>query len=235
MRDPGPTVLVVDDEPLLAQQIAAGLQGAGYRALVAGTGAEALATLAREAVDLAILDLGLPDANGLDICKYVRAVPHEPYLPVLILTAAHTPQERLAGFAAGADDYVIKPFHLAELLARVGVWLDVRRREARLRDRLLAEQAARLAAESRAARAQATVQVVRTLTHSMNQALAEVVGYAELLAAGEIATALVPEYAERIAAAGHELAELIRQFTELAARPEPVPPSPVEQPALPDA
>ncbi|HLI26773.1 MAG TPA: response regulator transcription factor [Chloroflexota bacterium] len=235
MSAPGPLVLVVDDEPLLAQQIAAGLQGAGYRTVIAATGAEALALLTREAVDLAILDLGLPDANGLDICKHLRATRHEPYLPVLILTAAHTPQERLAGFAAGADDYVIKPFHLAELLARVGVWLDVRRREAALRSSLAAQHTARLAAEARAARAQAALQVVRTFIHSVNQALAEVVGYAELLAAGEIDPALVPEYAARIAAAGRELGELTHQFAELATHREPAGPSAPEPLVLPDA
>ena len=221
MTTPSATVLVVDDEHRLAHQIATGLGAAGYRALVAATGAQALTLLAQEPIDLAILDLDLPDIQGLEVCRRLRATPRQPYLPVLILTAAHSPQERLAGFAAGADDYVLKPFHLAELLARVGVWLDVRRREATLRSGLEAERAARQRAEAQAARALAAAQVAHTLTHSMNQALTEVVGYAELLAAGAIDATLVPDYAARIVAAGRDLAELTRRFAELATGGEP--------------
>ncbi|NMM29437.1 MAG: response regulator [Glaciimonas sp.] len=110
-------LLVVEDDALLGQGIEAGLKQAGFAVDRALDGRAA--TLALDAVDyeLLVLDLGLPRMNGLDLLKSLRNKGRD--IPVLILTARDTVQDRVAGLNAGADDYLIKPFDLAELVARI--------------------------------------------------------------------------------------------------------------------
>src|SRR5205814_32813 len=101
-------------------------------------------------VDLVLLDLMLPEIDGLELCRQVRARPADAvYLPIVILTALAGEAERRTGFAAGADDYVTKPFDAADLLDRVAVWVRTRTRLQAAHARAQAEQAAnaRLAAE----------------------------------------------------------------------------------------
>ena len=110
-------LLVVEDDALLGQGIEAGLKQAGFTVDRAVDGHAA--GLALEAVDyeLLVLDLGLPRMSGLDLLNSLRSKGRD--IPVLILTARDTVQDRVAGLNAGADDYLIKPFDLAELVARI--------------------------------------------------------------------------------------------------------------------
>src|SRR5207248_9560195 len=95
----------------------------GYRVRVASDGRAALQAVEVDHPDLLLLDLMLPDVDGLELCGRVRERgPGAPYLPVIMLTALDTPAYKQLGFARGADDYVTKPFDVAELLARVRVW-----------------------------------------------------------------------------------------------------------------
>jgi DNA-binding response OmpR family regulator len=112
----GKTILVVDDEALLLEGVASYLAGRGYRTLTAGTGAEALTLFEREAPDLILLDLMLPDMTGEDVCRRVRA---KSRVPVVMLTAKVAEDEIVEGLSIGADDYITKPFGLKELLARI--------------------------------------------------------------------------------------------------------------------
>jgi DNA-binding response OmpR family regulator len=112
----GKTILVVDDEALLLEGVASYLAGRGYRALTAGTGAEALVLFERETPDLILLDLMLPDMAGEDVCRRVRA---KSRVPVIMLTAKVAEDEIVEGLSLGADGYITKPFGLKELLARV--------------------------------------------------------------------------------------------------------------------
>ncbi len=94
-----------------------GLQASGYTSSVAETGAEALALLTTGGYDLILLDIGLPDIDGLEVLRRLRAGNHQS--PVIILTARDAVSDRVAGLEAGADDYIGKPFAFEELLARV--------------------------------------------------------------------------------------------------------------------
>ncbi len=110
-------LLVVEDDPRVAESLARGLGEAGFAVAVAGTLAEADAQLARQAPALAVLDLNLPDGDGRGWLRRVRRDGHR--MPVIILTARDTLPERVAGLEEGADDYLTKPFAFAELLARI--------------------------------------------------------------------------------------------------------------------
>ncbi len=109
------SILVVDDDPALRQALTRILSFEGYEVEIAPTGHDALELVGT--ADLMVLDLGLPDLDGLDVARRVRAAGHA--LPILVLTARGEVGDRVAGLDAGADDYLPKPFDLAELLARV--------------------------------------------------------------------------------------------------------------------
>ena len=110
------SVLLVEDEENLASLVRAYLEQEGYRVVWAGSGADALHTLATEPVRLVVLDLNLPDLDGLDVCKQIRS---RSSVPVVMLTARDEEADRLAGLDAGADDYIGKPFSPRELVARM--------------------------------------------------------------------------------------------------------------------
>ena len=109
------TVLLVEDDPAISEPLTRALGREGYDVRAHATGAEALADI--RGVDLVVLDLGLPDMDGLDVAREVRASGNR--VPILILTARTDEVDMVVGLDAGADDYVTKPFRLAELLARV--------------------------------------------------------------------------------------------------------------------
>jgi DNA-binding response OmpR family regulator len=110
-------LLVVEDDPTIAEPLARALRRDGYDVDVHGDGASALARARRGDVDMVVLDLGLPDIDGMDVCRRLRAESRG--LPILMLTARADELDTVIGLDAGADDYVTKPFRLAELLARV--------------------------------------------------------------------------------------------------------------------
>ena len=109
-------ILVVEDEPKIAQLARDYLERGGFKVDLASDGASALAASRSTRPDLAVLDLGLPDRDGLDV---LRAVRRESNVPVIILTARGEESDRLVGLELGADDYMVKPFSPKELVARV--------------------------------------------------------------------------------------------------------------------
>ncbi|BDM74531.1 DNA-binding response regulator (plasmid) [Streptomyces nigrescens] len=111
-----PTLLVVEDDHALRDVLVRGLRDEGFDTLPARDGATAL-RLIRDAVDAVVLDVGLPDADGRDVCQAMRA--HGFLGPVVFLTAHGRLTDCLSGFSAGGDDYLSKPFHLPELTARL--------------------------------------------------------------------------------------------------------------------
>jgi two-component system phosphate regulon response regulator PhoB len=121
MAPPSPpqSLLIVEDEPDLASTLAWNFEREGFRATTAGTGAAALAELERAQPDLIVLDVMLPDLSGFEVCRRVRAVPALKHVPILMLTARGEEIDRVVGFEVGADDYVVKPFSVRELVLRV--------------------------------------------------------------------------------------------------------------------
>src|SRR5689334_8684371 len=110
-------VLVVDDEPSLAELLASVLRYEGWNVVTAGSGAEAVRIAREFRPDAVVLDIMLPDFNGLEVMRRVRA--ESPQVCVLFLTARDAVEDRVAGITAGGDDYVTKPFGLEEVLARL--------------------------------------------------------------------------------------------------------------------
>ena len=115
----GGRVLVVEDDPDIAELVAHHLGRAGYQTEIVGTGAEVLPRVRRGPPDLVVLDLMLPGLNGLEICRLMRADPRVAAVPILMLTARAEEGDRVTGLDLGADDYVTKPFSPRELVARV--------------------------------------------------------------------------------------------------------------------
>ena len=112
------SVLVVDDEPTIAEVVARYLERAGYRTRVAGDGVEAIAAAAEHRPDLVVLDLMLPGLDGLEVMRRLREQDRD-RIAVILLTAKGEESDRVVGLRLGADDYVVKPFSPAELVARV--------------------------------------------------------------------------------------------------------------------
>jgi signal transduction histidine kinase len=128
--DDRPTILVVDDEPQCRKLIRMCLEPT-RRVVEAENGAEGLAVLEREQVDLVLLDVSMPVMNGLDACRAIKARhSRDRFLPVILLTGRSSQDDRDAGFEAGADDFIVKPFDRDELLHRVASFLRLRAQEA---------------------------------------------------------------------------------------------------------
>lgn len=113
-------VLVVDDEPVLVGVLRTGFLARGYVVRAAATGAEGLAAVDHREPDLIILDLGLPDADGIEVCRHLR---HRTDRPIIVLSADEDAERKVQALDLGADDYVTKPFAMPELLARMRVAL----------------------------------------------------------------------------------------------------------------
>jgi two-component system, OmpR family, response regulator ResD len=112
-------VLVVDDEPTIGEIVSRYLERAGYDTRTADTGPKALAEVARARPDLVVLDLMLPGIDGLEVMRRIRESDSGTNTPVILLTARGEESDRIVGLRLGADDYVVKPFSPAELVARV--------------------------------------------------------------------------------------------------------------------
>lgn len=111
-----PRILIVEDEPAIADNIAYALETEGFETFHVSSGTAALSEVAEGRVDLMVLDIGLPDVNGIEICKQIRKTRST---PIIFLTARTAEVDRVVGLEIGADDYITKPFSPRELTARV--------------------------------------------------------------------------------------------------------------------
>jgi two-component system KDP operon response regulator KdpE len=109
-------VLVIDDDPSLLRALRLGLQAGGHEVMTATNGAQGISTTAVASPDIVVLDLGLPDLDGLAVCSRIREWSQ---IPIIILSASGTEDRKVAALNGGADDYVTKPFGMAELEARI--------------------------------------------------------------------------------------------------------------------
>jgi two-component system OmpR family response regulator len=116
-----PHILVVDDEPSITDLLSTALRYLGYQVTTASTGFAALEAAGRSGPDLVVLDVMLPDIDGFEVCRRLRAA--RDFVPVIFLSARDTEDDRVTGFVRGGDDYVTKPFSLEELTLRVSALL----------------------------------------------------------------------------------------------------------------
>jgi two-component system KDP operon response regulator KdpE len=114
--DPGQRILIVEDEPALLRALRIDLRARGYAVATAATGRDALDQASREPPDAVLLDLGLPDTDGIEVIGQLRGWSSA---PIIVMSGRTTAQDKIGALDAGADDYVIKPFAMDELLARL--------------------------------------------------------------------------------------------------------------------
>lgn len=126
-------ICLIEDEQKVAAFICKGLEESGYKVKAAATGAEGQKLVGKEKFDLLILDVMLPDANGIELCRQIREADGD--TPILMLTALSQVHDKVSGLKAGADDYLVKPFHFSELLARMEALM--RRNKVKEEDHLL--------------------------------------------------------------------------------------------------
>jgi DNA-binding response OmpR family regulator len=115
----GKTILVVEDQLEFSRYVCKVLEQEGFEVIVARDGGGALSIAAKHQLDLVVLDLTMPDIDGLEVCAKLRADPRKQRLPILMLSARATTADRVLGLETGADDYLVKPFDPNELVARV--------------------------------------------------------------------------------------------------------------------
>jgi signal transduction histidine kinase len=209
------TVLVVDDEPRNVDVLRSFLELEGLRVVSAEDGEGALAAVAEQRPDLVLLDVMMPAPDGYEVCRRLKADPATAYIPVVILTALRGTVERTRGAAAGADEFLSKPFDHVELLARVRALL----RSKRLYDQLLASNAVleQRVAERTTELAQALDKlrgmdrlksdIIANVSHELRTPLLHMKGYIDLLAQGAMG-ALTPKQAEGLAVAQEALERL---------------------------
>jgi DNA-binding response OmpR family regulator len=113
------TVALIEDDPDLLALLKYNLEKAGFRAVTSATGKGAIELCRREKPDVVVLDIMLPDADGIDICRGIRAHQDLAHLPVIFLTARASESDRILGLELGANDYMVKPFSVRELIARI--------------------------------------------------------------------------------------------------------------------
>jgi DNA-binding response OmpR family regulator len=130
-----PRILVIEDEPDIQAVLRFALEKDGHQVTLAGNGGDGLQELRRAAYDLVLLDLMLPDRDGLEVCRIIRSDPGLTATPVIMVTAKGEETDVVVGLGLGADDYVTKPFRTKELLARIKVRLARAREEAAEGDR----------------------------------------------------------------------------------------------------
>ncbi|MCL5807511.1 MAG: response regulator [Deltaproteobacteria bacterium] len=112
-------ILVADDEKDIVELIAFNLEREGFAVLRASDGRRALELIRHDKPDLIVLDLMMPGVSGMEVCRMIRGVPETAGLPIIMLTAKSDPVDKILGLEIGADDYLTKPFHVKELIARV--------------------------------------------------------------------------------------------------------------------
>ncbi|MBI4865439.1 MAG: response regulator [Candidatus Wallbacteria bacterium] len=174
---PARRVLVVDDDRLVQELLVSVLLEAGFAVERAADGAQALEACERFEPEIVLLDVMLPGENGHEICRRLKARGGPLFLPILLITARDDLASKLAGFSAGADDYLVKPFAPAEVLARIGVML-------RLRD----AQATILRLQSR------KEEFLNIVNHDLRMPVATIIGYCRFML--ESPNGISPEQAD---------------------------------------
>ncbi|KAB2885164.1 MAG: phosphate regulon transcriptional regulatory protein PhoB [Albidovulum sp.] len=116
---PAPTVLIVEDEPAQREVLAYNLEAEGYRVAQADNGEEALLIVSEGAPDLIVLDWMLPNVSGIEVCRRLKSRPETRAVPIIMLSARSEEVDLVRGLETGADDYMVKPYSVVELMARV--------------------------------------------------------------------------------------------------------------------
>lgn len=205
-----PKILVVDDQPINVQLLKRKLERDGLQVLAAYSGVEALALVERERPELILLDVMMPDMDGIEVCQRLQASDANRSIPVIFITARSSKEGKLEGLGVGAVDYITKPIDLDETLARVQTQLRfvaVNREMLDLQRRL---QEARRAATVGA--------VTQGIAHNLNNLLGVVLGYLDLIKTYSEKPELVRRNAQHVEDAVQRIVSIIRQLSSLVVK-----------------
>jgi two-component system sensor histidine kinase/response regulator len=199
MTPPKPRILVVDDVVQNVQVVGTMLRKAGYDVMPAGSGPQALERVRARLPDLILLDLMMPDMDGLEVCRRLKADELTRHLPIVFLTASNEMEHLVKGFEAGAVDYVTKPFNGAELLARVRTHLELKLARERLREMNDEKN-----------------EFMGIAAHDLRNPLSAIQGYAEMVIedAEALPHAELEANGRRIRETAHRMAEMVRNLLD---------------------
>ena len=208
-----PSVLVVDDQPINVQLLKRKLEREGIRVTAAYNGMEALASIQKVLPDLILLDVMMPDMDGIEVCQRLQANEATRSIPVIFITARTAKESKLEGLGVGAVDYITKPIDLDETLARV---------QTQLRfvsiNRQLVDLTRRLEESRRAATIGA---VTQGIAHNLNNLLGVVIGYLDLVKAYHDKPEQVKKNAQHVEDAVQRIVSIIKQLSTLVVKSRP--------------
>jgi len=210
---PSASILVVDDQPINVQLLKRKLERGGLEVSTANNGLEALEQVKAHKPDLILLDLMMPDMDGIEVCQRLQASSDHRSIPVIFVTARTTKESKLAGLAVGAVDYITKPIDLDETVARVTTQLRfaaINRENLELQRRL---------EESR--RAATIGAVAQGIAHNLNNLLGVVIGYLDLIKSGYEKPAVVKKNAQNVDDAVQRIVGIVRQLSTLVVKSRP--------------
>ena len=208
-----PTILVVDDQPINVQLLKRKLEREGIQVSAAYNGAEALQLVKREKPDLILLDVMMPDMDGIEVCQRLQADEATRSIPIIFVTARTSKEGKIEGLGVGAVDYITKPIDLDETLARVQTQLRfvaINREMIDLQRRLVeARRAATIGA------------VTQGIAHNLNNLLGVVIGYLDLIKAYYDKPDQVKKNAVHVEEAVHRIVSIIKQLSSLVVNSRP--------------
>jgi CheY-like chemotaxis protein len=208
-----PTILIVDDQPVNVRILQRKLEKEGMRVQTAGSGPEALAKVNAGKPDLILLDVLMPEMDGLEVCRRLRAMPDTGDIPVIFITAKDSRENKVEGLNAGGADYITKPIDLDETLARVNTQLRIRESHKKNLELL-----ARLADARQSA---AVGAITQGIAHNLNNLMGVVVGYVDLLKTAPDNAALVKRSSDLIDKAVKRMVKIVQQLSSIATDEKP--------------
>jgi DNA-binding response OmpR family regulator len=208
-----PSILVVDDQPINVQLLKRKLEREGIRVSAAYNGLEALDLVKKEKPDLILLDVMMPDMDGIEVCQRLQADEQTRSIPIIFITARTSKEGKIEGLSVGAVDYITKPIDLDETLARVQTQLRfvaINREVIDLQRRLVeARRAATIGA------------VTQGIAHNLNNLLGVVIGYLDLIKAYYDKPEQVKKNAVHVEEAVHRIVSIIKQLSSLVVKSRP--------------
>ena len=208
-----PSILVVDDQPINVQLLKRKLEREGIRVTAAYNGIEALEAVKREKPDLILLDVMMPDMDGIEVCQRLQANEETQGIPVIFITARTTKESKLEGLGVGAVDYITKPIDLDETLARV---------QTQLRFVSINRQLVELTRRLEESRKSATIgAVTQGIAHNLNNLLGVVMGYLDLIKAYHDRPDQVKKNVQNVEDAVQRIVAIIKQLSTLVVKSRP--------------
>ncbi len=205
-----PKILVVDDQPINVQLLQRKLEREGMKVISALSGHEAIEKIGKKRPDLILLDMMMPDMDGLEVCQFLQANPETKSIPVIFVTARASKEGKLEGLAVGAVDYITKPIDLDETLARV---------QTQLRFAAINQELVDLQRRLSEARRAATIgAVTQGIAHNLNNLLGVVIGYIDLVKIYNDKPEMVQKNATQAEQAIGRIASLIKQLSSLVSK-----------------